>query len=84
LAEFVGGLLLVALLASGCVLAPFAAAILTRRVWVGVPVALGSFWVWGRFGPRPMPGFLNGILCLCGYAALLGSLIGWVVLAVLH
>ena len=70
-----------AILAGGCVLAPIAVAILIHP-WVGVPVAFGSFWVWGRFGPRPFPGFLPGVLCLWGFAAILGSLVACVSLAV--
>jgi hypothetical protein len=80
-ASLLGGLALVGLFAAGCVLAPVAAAVLVHP-WAGVPVAVGSFWAWGRFGPQPFPGFLPGVLCLWGHAAILGSLVACVVLAV--
>ena len=80
-AEILVGLLLVALLAGVCVLTPIATAALLNP-WVGVPVAVGSFWVWSRFGPPPMPGFLSGTLCLWGHGAIFGSLVACVVLGV--
>lgn len=81
LTEFLGKLTLSVILASACVAAPAATA-LWLRPWVGILVAIGAFWVWGRFGPPPMPGFLSGTLCLSGYAAILGSLILCIALAV--
>jgi hypothetical protein len=80
MAEFLGGLLLVVLLACVSVLAPLAMAIYVSPS-VGVLVAVGSFWVWSRIGPPPMPGFLSGILCLGGHAAILGSMISCAALA---
>jgi hypothetical protein len=68
-----GLLLLAALFASVCALAPFFATVWLHP-WAGVLVGVGSIWVWSRFGVRPMPGLLSGVLCGCGYAAILGSL----------
>lgn len=81
IAQLLGNLVLVALLAGVCVLAPIAAAILLSP-WFGVALAVASFWVWSRLGPAPMPGFLPGILCLWGHAAILGALVNCVALAV--
>ena len=81
LASFVGRLALVGLLAAGCSLAPFAAAIFIRP-WLGMVMAVGAFYVWGRFGPRPFPGLLPGLLCLGGHAAILGSFLWCAILAV--
>ena len=81
IASLVVGLAVVVVLAAACVLGPVAVAMLVRP-WAGVPVVLGSFWVWGRFGPRSMPGFLSGIVCIWGYAAILGSLVVCVTLAI--
>jgi hypothetical protein len=80
LASFFAGLAVVVLLAAACTLAPLAAMVFSP--WFGVAVAVGSLWVWGRFGPRPCPGLLPGTLCLWGYAAIFGSLLGCVALAV--
>lgn len=81
LAELSGKLVLVALLAGVCVLAPIAAAVLLSP-WFGAALAVASFWVWSRLGPAPMPGFLPGIMCLWGHAAIFGALVNCVVLAV--
>ncbi|MDY3560625.1 hypothetical protein R5W23_001870 [Gemmata sp. JC673] len=80
-ASLLAMLSLIALLAAVCVVAPAVVAVLVNP-WAGLPVAVGSFWVWGRFGPPPMPGFLSVILCLWGHAAILGSLVACVLLAV--
>lgn len=78
LVQFVGRLALVTAFALAIALAPAVPAILIHP-WAGVPTAIGSFWVWGRFGPRPQPGFLPGILCLMGVAAILGSMVACVI-----
>ncbi|WP_088253816.1 hypothetical protein [Fimbriiglobus ruber] len=52
-----------------CALASVSASILVSP-WLGVVVSIGSFWVWAKLGPPPMPGFLNGLLCIWGFAAL--------------
>jgi hypothetical protein len=80
-ASFLAGLGLVILLAGACVSAPLVVTVYDGP-WAGVAVAAGSCCVWSWFGPRPMPGFLSGILCLWGYAAILGVLLGCAALAV--
>jgi hypothetical protein len=72
---------LVILLAAACVLTPGAAAVLVSP-WLGVALAIGSFWVWRRLGPRPFPGLLPGCLCLCGVQAILGSFLACLLLAI--
>lgn len=71
----------VALLAAGCVMVPVAVAVLVSP-WLGLLLSVGSFWVWARLGPRPFPGFLPGIICLWGFAAITGTFIGCAALAV--
>jgi hypothetical protein len=71
----------VLLLLGGCALLPWFVAGLVSP-WLGMLVAAGTLWVWVRFGPRPFPGFLPGSLSVCGFVAILGSLIGCLVLAV--
>ncbi|MEJ5276836.1 MAG: hypothetical protein WHU94_13085 [Thermogemmata sp.] len=78
-ASLLGRLALGGLLAVICVLAPVVAAVLFHPL-AGVPTALVSFWVWSRFGAPPMPGFLNGLLALQGYAAIFGSLLACIAL----
>ena len=36
----------------------------------GVFVAIGSMVAWLRFGPPPMPGFVNGIIAIQGLVAI--------------
>jgi hypothetical protein len=72
-------LALVVLLAAACVALPLTAAALVSP-WVGVTVAFPAFRVWRNLGPPPAPGFLSGILCLCGFAAILGALLACLVL----
>lgn len=74
LAFFFAQMVLVFLLAAACVFAPLVVMVVTSP-WLGVAVAIGACWVWGRFGPRPFPGLLSGCLCLWGFAAILGSFI---------
>jgi hypothetical protein len=81
LVSFFAELGLVLLLAAACVLIPLAVAVLVSPS-LGLALAVGSFWVWGRLGPRPFPGLLPGLLSLLGCAAILGSSIGCLVLAV--
>lgn len=37
---------------------------------VGVAASVVALLAWAYFGPRPMPGFLPGIICLNGFAAI--------------
>ncbi len=69
------------LLLGACIAAPIVA---TRMFnpWVGVLASLGSFCVWIWFGPRPMPGFGAGIICLGGLAAILGTMLVCLFLAI--
>lgn len=78
--EIVGQLTLTAVVVVALALAPILVTLLLNK-WAGVPVAIGAFWVWSRIGPRPMPGLVNGALCVAGYEAILGSLIACIVLA---
>ncbi len=80
--EIVGQLALTAVVIVALALAPIPVMLLLNK-WAGVPVAIGAFWVWSRVGPPPMPGLANGALCLGGYAAILGSLIACIALALL-
>jgi hypothetical protein len=71
----------VVLLALACALGPMVAAVLLSP-WVGAAVAAGALGAWAWLGPRPYPGFLPGCLCLSGFAAILGSLLACLGLAV--
>lgn len=71
------------LLLAACVAVPVLASRLADE-WLGVALAVAGFWVWGRLGPRPSPGFASGTLCLWGYAAILGTVIGCVTRALRH
>ncbi len=62
------------LLAAGCALAPIIGSALLSP-WLGMLLAVSGFWVWSRFGPRPSPGLLHGLMCLWGFAAILGSFV---------
>jgi hypothetical protein len=73
LAREVALFVLAVLLAHACAIIPIVVSLLINP-WLGPVVAVGAFWVWDRFGPPPMPGFLSGIVCLWGYGAVLGSL----------
>ena len=65
-------LLLTLLLLAGCLAAPIATARLVNP-WLGLLVSFGSFMAWVWIGPRPMPGFIPGIICLSGCAGLIGT-----------
>lgn len=80
--EIVGQLALTLVVIVALALAPILVSLLLNK-WAGVPVAIGAFWVWSRIGPPPMPGFINGALCVAGYEAILGSLIVCIALALL-
>jgi hypothetical protein len=81
LALFLAKLAAVLLLAAVCTQVPLVVSVLVSP-WLGVLLAAGAFWVWGRLGPRPYPGLLPGCLCLWGFAAILGSFIACLILAV--
>lgn len=80
-AAIVGALALTASLAAGCVLAPLSIAVHVSP-WLGMVTAVGAAGIWARFGPRPFPGLLPGVMCLAGFAAILGALLACVGLAV--
>jgi hypothetical protein len=69
------------LLIAACTLSPGVASALVSP-WLGVLLAAGAFWVWGRLGPRPCPGLLPGCLCLWGFAAILASFLACLALGV--
>ena len=66
------GLLLALLLLAACVAAPIATARLINP-WLGLLVSFGSLGTWVWVGPRPMPGFVPGIICLSGCAGIVGT-----------
>ncbi len=43
--------------------------------WAGAAVAVGSVAGWLRWGPRPLPGLLPGIVSLGGILAIAASLL---------
>jgi hypothetical protein len=66
------GLLLALVLLAACLAAPIVTARLVNP-WLGLLVSLGSLIAWVWIGPRPMPGFVPGIICLSGCAAIVGT-----------
>lgn len=80
-ARFLASLSTILVLMAACAVAPLVVAVVVSP-WLGLLVAAGGFWVWGRFGPRPCPGLLPGLLCLWGVAAILGAMIACAVLVV--
>ncbi|MBP3957762.1 hypothetical protein J8F10_21125 [Gemmata sp. G18] len=81
LAYVLGRLAVVLLLVVGCTVTPLVVAKVVNP-WVGVATAIGSFWVWGRFGPPPMPGLVSGGVCLSGHMSIFFVLVRCVALAV--
>src|SRR4051812_38249411 len=61
----------VAVLLLGCTAGPL---IILGRFgpWFGLLASLAAFPVWVYLGPPPMPGLLNGVVCLSGLAAIAG------------
>ena len=66
------GLLLALFLLAACLAAPIATARLVNP-WLGLLVSFGSLAAWVWIGPRPMPGFVPGIICLSGCAGIIGT-----------
>jgi FtsH-binding integral membrane protein len=66
------GLVLALLLLSACLATPIVTARLTNP-WLGFLVSLASLAAWVWIGPRPMPGFGPGIICLSGLAGIIGT-----------
>jgi hypothetical protein len=60
---------------SFCTLIPGIVAILINPI-LGMILSILGFYVWKTFGPPPSQGYINGILSLCGYATILGVLLG--------
>lgn len=79
--KFLLALVVTLLFLMACAAAPLIAANLVSP-WLGLIVATGSFWVWLRFGPPPMPGFLSGIVCTSGVFAIIGSFVICVILLI--
>ena len=77
-ALMIGTLLLILLLFGALIASPF---VLARffGIWVGLLSALAAIPAWVYLGPRPMPGFTNGIIFLLGLAVLLGALVAWII-----
>lgn len=63
------GFCLAVLLLFVCLAAPIQAARASGPVG-GLLTSCATLLVWIRFGPRPMPGLIPGILCLSGVAAI--------------
>jgi hypothetical protein len=72
--EFFGRFVAVIVLLNGCVVIP-ALAVHFVHPLAGVFFAIMAFVTWARFGPRSMPGFVSGIVCIFGFAAIIGTLI---------
>lgn len=72
LAQLFGALALVATMLTACVGVPIIVAKRFSPV-LGIVASAASLLMWQRFGPRPMPGFLSGILCTAGYVAILAT-----------
>lgn len=53
-------------------------------IWAGLLGAVVGIPVWIYLGPRAMPGFTSGIIKLLGFAALIVSLIVWIVRVIRH
>lgn len=68
------GLLLCAVLIIVLVAAPIATSRLVHP-WAGVALAVVALPAWVYLGPRPMPGFLNGLFALNGLFLLLAMLV---------
>lgn len=67
-------LLLVVLLIIGLVAGPLFASRYVH-LWAGVAAAILALPVWIYFGPKPMPGFLNGLIAMNGLFLLLCMMI---------
>lgn len=80
-ARLVAGLAATGFLLAACIVIPIVVAVAVNP-WIGMLAGIGSFLAWSRFGPRPMPGFLSGALCLWGFAAIAGSFVSCGVVAV--
>lgn len=46
---------------------------------IGLVCSMAALLVWAYLGPKPMPGFLPGLLCLWGFAMIIGGVIGQIV-----
>ena len=68
------GLLLCAALIVVLIAAPIAASRFVHP-WGGVAVAVLALPAWVDLGPRPMPGFLSGLIALNGLFLLLAMLV---------
>jgi len=68
-------LLFLAVLLSVCIGVPIWLASSHHPGW-GALAALASAMEWMYLGPPPMPGFLNGIVCLLGMSSIVGVFIG--------
>ena len=77
-AALVGQLLLILVFLCALVAGPV---VLSRWVspWVGAVAALAGLGLWVRFGPRPMPGLLPGLLCIWGCGVMLATFIACVI-----
>ena len=74
------GLMLCAALIVFLIAAPNVASQLVHP-WVGVAVAVLAIPAWVYLGPRPMPGFLPGLIAISGLLVLLALLINAIVRA---
>lgn len=78
---FVFGLVLTLTLFLTCFASPLYVAH-AFHPWLGLLTSVIAIFTWLYLGPRPMPGLINGIVCLAGLAGILGTLINCIVLLV--
>ena len=50
--------------------------------WCGLPAAVGSLWVWNRFGPPSCHGLHSGFISVVGHFMIIGSLLLCILLSV--
>jgi hypothetical protein len=82
-AKMLGILLLILLLLGALLVIPFVLGHYFGPL-VGLLTALVAIPAWVYLGPHPMPGFVSGMICLFGFAALIGTLIARIVKVIHH
>ena len=50
--------------------------------WLGLLTSVVALIAWIYLGPPPMPGLLNGVVCLAGLAGILGTVVNCIVLVI--
>ncbi len=80
--RFVGAVLLTLALFASCLLGPFWLAS-KIGLWFGLVGAVAALAVWTAL-VRPVPGYVQGIVCLTGLCALAGQLLFWIIRLIEH